>query len=176
VKENEIVMKLKFVVCTIVSFCLIVLLSRQAVAQTKVKFAIMPSEGFSYQDGETHPIAPSLTQGFMLAHKWGSYGWATELDAVSAFTVANPSPQLVFGPAFFVSDRHYILVNAVVRYNPEQKGKDDSLMLGGGLVMGFVISKEVALGTGIGFGKVVSGEPGPLCFVAGPKLSFSLPL
>lgn len=166
----------KFIVALLAAIAIFICSQvREAAAQTKVKYAIMPAEGFSLQDGETHPVAPSLTQGLVVAHKWGNYGWVTEADVVSAFTAVNPSLQIVFGPSYFLSDKAYILPNAFARYIPVQKGKEDSFMLGGGLVLGLVISKEITLGTGIGFGKVVSGEPGPWCFTAGPKLSYTLP-
>jgi len=157
--------------------CLIIyLLSTAALAQTKVKYTLMPAEGFSYQDGQTHPLAPSLTQGIAVTHKRGSFGWVSEADVVSPFTQANPSLQLMVGPVIFPSDKVYLVPNGSVRYNPEQKGgKHDSLSLGVGFVVGFVVSKEVTFGVGIGAMKVVSGEPGPWCFAVGPKMSYTLP-
>lgn len=151
-------------------------LATAAHAETTAKYTLMPSEGFYYQNGQTHPVAPSLTLGLAVAHLWGKFGWVDEADVVSPFTAANPALQLAFGPSYSLSGKIYLAAVGLARYTPEQKGKSDSFMLGGGLVLGMVISREISLGLGVGAGKVASGEPGPWCFTAGPKLSFSLPL
>ncbi|MFA6100358.1 MAG: hypothetical protein WC750_05845 [Patescibacteria group bacterium] len=161
------------VLCLLYVFCALSITSKVA-AQTKLKYALMPVEGFSYQGHETHPLAPSMTMGLALAHKWGEWGWATEGGIATPFSQANPSPQVVFGPVWFMSDKFYLNLNGSARYNPVQKDKQDSLAMGLGFVFGIVINKETTLGTGIGMGKVVSGEPGPWCFTIGPKLSFTL--
>jgi hypothetical protein len=164
------------VICTLIVLVGILMTTATAQAQARVKYALMPTEGFSYQDGQTRPLSPSLTQGIAVTHKWGSYGWVSEADVVSPFTQANPSLQLMVGPVIFPSDKIYLVPNGSVRYNPEQKGgKADSLSLGAGFVVGFVVSKEIAFGVGIGAMKVVTGEPGPWGFAVGPKVSYTLP-
>ncbi|MDD5437642.1 MAG: hypothetical protein PHC70_00650 [Patescibacteria group bacterium] len=168
--------KTNLVISALSTYLLVSLLPTTAIAQTKVKYALMPNEGFLYKDGQTYPLAPSLTQGIAIAHKWGSYGWISEADVVSPFTQANPSLQLVVGPVYFPIDKIFLVPNGSVRYNPEQKGgKVDSLSLGVGFVIGFAVSKEISFGAGLGAMKVVSGEPGPWCFAIGPKMSYTLP-
>ena len=143
---------------------------------TRLKYVTVPVIGFSYKNGETHPIAPSLGQGLALSHKFGSWGWVTEADIVTPFSAANPAPQLLLGPLYFPSDKVYLNAYGQVRYAPVQVGKNDGMMVGGGFVLGFLITKEISFGTGIGIAKMVMGEPGPLCFVVGPKLGFTLPI
>lgn len=146
----------------------------ESAAQTKLKYTIMPSLGATYDKGESHPMSPTLSQGLVMTHKFGQWGWATEAGIATPYTAANPAPQVIFGPLLFLSSKLYLNLNVLAKYSPVQKGKEDSLVMAGGFVFGVIINKETALGTGIGVGKVVSGEPGPWCFTFGPKLSFSL--
>ena len=112
-----------------------------------------------------------LAVSIPLADDWR---WYTEAGAASPFTSFTPSPRLVFGPTYGLTDEVSIGLAAAYQFNPGHGDIDWSHTAGASLLLGFNVSKDISLILAFGGGKNLR-EDGPWFVTFQPRVIFTLP-
>jgi len=123
------------------------------------------------------PLPPATTVGLNLINPINSWvGWSSEMGVGSPNTALNPAPYALSGPIFFATEK--LSLNPFVFYqlNPPYaaNGKEITHLLGGGLALGVVITKEISFLFPISTTVTLGGPSKDWALTMGPGLSFLL--
>jgi hypothetical protein len=125
--------------------------------------------------GKTIPLPVATTMGLNLINPiTEKIGWSTEVGVGSPNTTLNPAPYVLGGPIFFTSEKLSLNPFAFYQLNPPYSGNGGitTHLLGGGMAIGVVITKEIVFLLPVSTTVSLGGPTHDWSFTAGPGLSF----
>jgi len=150
--------------------------SQLAFAQTPAyKIAFGQFWPVSFPKGEAKAGPTATTTGLAVNIRMQPmWVWYTEGGLLTPNTVFTPSPRVVFGPAYRLSDTVLLGLTGAYQFNPSHGNVDWSHTAGASLFLCVPISKEMSVTLAFGGGKNLR-EGGQWSLVAQPRAALTLP-
>jgi len=127
--------------------------------------------------GDAIPLPLATTLGLNIINPINPWlGWSTEIGVGSPNTSFNPAPYALSGPIFFATEKLSLNPFGFYQLNPPYmaNGKETTHLLGGGIAVGVVITKEITFLFPVSATITLGGPSKDWALTMGPGLSFLL--